>query len=69
MPLYEYRCGACSGEFEAMSSIKDPPLSECPHCGKREVKRLISGSSFVLKGEGWFADGYSKKGGNDGKGE
>ena len=57
MPIYEYECGRC-GSFEHSQSISDKPLSRCPSCGSRKVKRLISASSFHLKGGGWYAQGY-----------
>jgi putative FmdB family regulatory protein len=62
--IYEYKCKneACAVEFEAEQSIKDDPLTSCPHCLGLEVQRLISSNTnFVLKGDGWYADGYSSK--------
>jgi putative FmdB family regulatory protein len=52
MPIYEYRCEHC-GDFEEMQRITDPPLARCPKC-RRKVKRLISNTSFQLKGTGWY---------------
>ena len=59
MPTYEYRCEACSHEFEAFQSIKDERLTDCPQCKKSALERLISGGSFQLKGSGWYKDLYS----------
>ena len=68
MPTYEYRCDACSHEFETFQSIKADRLTECPECGKPTLERLISGGSFQLKGDGWYKDLYSKpKPGGDSK--
>jgi putative FmdB family regulatory protein len=58
MPVYEYECTSCGEHTEAMQKFSDPPLSECPECGG-ELRKLISSTSFVLKGSGWYADGYS----------
>ncbi len=58
MPLYEYECSSCGKQFEEMQSIKDKPLKTCKFCGG-SVQRLISRSSFALKGGGWYRDGYS----------
>lgn len=58
MPVYEYECLQCSKVIEVQQRISDEPLSSCPECGQ-EVKKLISRSSFHLKGNGWYADGYS----------
>lgn len=61
MPIYEYRCMKCNNEFEAMQKFSDAPLGKCPTCGGR-AKRLISRSSFQLKGSGWYLTDYAKKG-------
>ncbi len=59
MPIYEYLCGKCETEFEAEQRITDDPIRSCPHCRSRKVRRLISQTSFVLKGKGWYSDLYS----------
>jgi putative FmdB family regulatory protein len=59
---YEYACEACGHQWEAEQSIKDQPLKRCVSCGKDKAKRLISGGTgFLLKGGGWYADGYGSK--------
>jgi len=58
MPIYEYQCTKCGHEFEVLQKFSDAPLSTCPKC-KGKVKKVISNTSFVLKGSGWYADGYS----------
>ena len=56
---YEYACAACGHEWEAEQSIREAPLKKCPKCGKDQAKRQISrGAGFILKGGGWYADGY-----------
>ena len=65
MPIYEYECPKC-GAFEHSQSIHDRPLHKCPKC-RRNVQRLISASSFQLKGGGWYAHGYQKGGGSEPK--
>ncbi len=65
MPIYEYACKKCDGEFEVSQRITDETLKRylCPHCGKRTaVTKLISRSSFHLKGSGWYATDYGKNG-------
>jgi putative FmdB family regulatory protein len=54
MPIYEYRCGSCSHELEALQKISDSPLRKCPECGKLTLRRLISAPVFRLKGGGWY---------------
>jgi putative FmdB family regulatory protein len=61
MPIYEYLCDKCQREFEVEQRITDAPLRSCPSCRSRKVRRLISQTSFVLKGGGWYSDLYSSK--------
>jgi putative FmdB family regulatory protein len=60
MPIYEYKCLKCHNEFEAMQKFSEEPLKKCVSCGG-PVKRLISRSSFHLKGSGWYMTDYAKK--------
>ena len=59
MPTYEYLCEKCEHEFEREQRMSDPPVKTCPACRSRKVTRLISRTSFVLKGGGWYSDLYS----------
>ena len=63
MPIYEYDCRKC-GPFEVTQSLSEDPLSRCPEC-RSKVTKLISSSSFHLKGGGWYSDGYSAKSDSD----
>ncbi len=67
MPIYEYACEKCEREFEVEQRITEPPVKSCPSCKSRKVKRLISKTSFVLKGGGWYSDLYSSGKGKDDK--
>src|SRR3954447_18118708 len=68
MPIYEYHCKKC-GDFEVMQKMSDAPLSECPTC-RRKVTKLISSTSFQLKGSGWYITDDARKGsGGSGKSE
>ncbi|MCI5131621.1 MAG: zinc ribbon domain-containing protein [Candidatus Electrothrix sp. EH2] len=58
MPVYEYECPACKKVFEVHQGINDSPLTSCSVCGG-EVKKIMSMSSFHLKGGGWYSDGYA----------
>lgn len=61
MPTYEYACDTCGREFEAVKRMSDPAGATCPHCGAERTHRLISHSSFVLKGTGWYLTDYARK--------
>jgi putative FmdB family regulatory protein len=63
MPIYEYECTSCCNVFEVFQRMTEDPLTNCPDCSG-SVKKLVSMSSFQLKGGGWYADGYSSKSSN-----
>lgn len=54
MPIYEYGCGACGHQLEALQKMSDSPLRKCPECGRSQLKRLVSAPQFRLKGSGWY---------------
>lgn len=56
MPIYEYECKSC-GVYEINHKISEPARTRCETCGG-DIRRLISTTSFALKGGGWYADGY-----------
>ncbi|HMK36720.1 MAG TPA: zinc ribbon domain-containing protein [Desulfomonilaceae bacterium] len=63
MPIYEYRCEKCGNEFEEWQKFSDPVVDKCPSCGGLS-RRLISQSTFVLKGTGWYVTDYARKDGS-----
>ena len=67
MPFYEYECTKCHFHTEVLQKISDPPITKCEKCNGN-MKKLISQSTFHLKGSGWYVTDYaSKSGGYDGK--
>lgn len=69
MPIYEYECTKCGHQTEALQKFSDPPLAQCEYCHGKLMK-LMSHSTFHLKGSGWYVTDYaSKSGGNQGKNE
>jgi len=66
MPTYSYLCDACQTEFDKEQRISEDPIRKCPKCGKLKVRRMISSGNFILKGGGWYSDGYggAKSGGS-----
>lgn len=61
MPIYEYGCKKCGKVIEVRQKFSDAPLKKCESC-KGELEKLISASSFVLKGSGWYKTDYASKG-------
>ncbi len=59
MPIYEYQCEECENKFDMLQKITAEPLKECPECGG-PVHKLVSSTSFILKGGGWYATEYGK---------
>lgn len=58
MPVYEYECLDCHEITEIWQGLSEAQLTTCPSC-QGTVKKIISMSSFALKGGGWYADSYS----------
>ena len=58
MPIYEYLCEKCSNHLEIIQKITEEPLTTCPDC-KGQLKKMISNTSFVLKGTGWYVTDYA----------
>ena len=58
MPIYEYRCGACGQEHEVLQKVSEPPLTDCPACGKPQLQKLLTAAGFQLKGSGWYATDF-----------
>ncbi len=57
MPVYEYHCHKCDEVFQVKQRISDDKLTTHESCGG-ELERLISSTSFVLKGGGWYKTDY-----------
>ena len=62
MPTYSYLCDACGGSFEIEQRISEDPIKKCTLCGKPEARRQIVSGNFILKGGGWYSDGYGSGG-------
>ena len=65
MPTYEYRCTACDEHLEVVQSFKDEPLTKCPNCGKKALRKVFSPVGIVFKGSGFYktdSRGGSKRG-------
>jgi putative FmdB family regulatory protein len=60
MPLYEYECRKCGEIEEVLQKFSDKPRTKCRHCSGK-LHKLVSQSSFHLKGTGWYVTDYAKK--------
>jgi putative FmdB family regulatory protein len=60
VPIYEYQCTKCGEVFEAFQKITDDPLTNCKFCSSK-VEKIISHSSFQLKGSGWYLTDYARR--------
>ncbi len=58
MPLYEYKCSACSQACEYLQKFTDPEIKLCPNCGKEALKKQVSATQFQLKGTGWYVTDF-----------
>ncbi len=61
MPIYEYACTKCGHELEVIQKMSDKPLTKCPEC-KGKLEKILSQTSFQLKGSGWYVSDYAGRG-------
>jgi putative FmdB family regulatory protein len=60
MPIYEYECLQCGSVEEALQKFSDKPLAKCRQCSGK-LRKLISNTTFHLKGSGWYVTDYASK--------
>ena len=60
MPIYEYECTECGKIDEVIQKFSDKPLTTCRYCSGK-LHKLISHSSFHLKGTGWYVTDYANR--------
>lgn len=59
MPTYEYLCEACDHSFDEFQAMKDAPLTKCPRCKKKKLRRVIgAGAALLFKGSGFYITDY-----------
>ena len=61
MPIYEYKCTECDHRLEKLQKMSDDPIRDCPQCGKSALTKLVSATSFKLKGSGWYETDFKNK--------
>ena len=62
MPIYEYRCSSCGFQNDFLQKLSEPPLTDCPECGKSTFSKQVTAAGFQLKGTGWYATDFKNKG-------
>ena len=60
MPIYEYLCEKCGSHTEVIQKVNDEPLKRCQKC-RGKLQKVVSRTSFQLKGGGWYLSDYSRK--------
>lgn len=55
MPVYTYRCEECGVQFEQNQRFSDAPLTRCPECGKKSLRKVYTPVGIVFKGSGFYA--------------
>lgn len=62
MPIFAYRCDSCGFQKDVLQKRADPPISECPSCGRATFEKQLSAPAFQLKGGGWYVTDFRDKG-------
>ncbi len=63
MPIYTYRCESCGVQFERHQSFHDSPLTTCPECRKKSLKKVMTPVGIVFKGSGFYATDHKSPSG------
>ena len=64
MPVYTYRCSSCGVQFERHQSFNDAPLTTCPECRKKSLKKVITPTRVIFKGSGFYATDHRSSSGS-----
>lgn len=63
MPIYTYRCESCGVQFEQTQKFSDTPLTRCPECGKKSLRKVYQPVGIVFKGSGFYATDHKSPSG------
>jgi putative FmdB family regulatory protein len=69
MPIYEYRCRQCEAVTDVLQLRASTPPPRCKACQGEDMERLISRTSFQLKGSGWYTSDYARSANAEAKGD
>ena len=62
MPIYAYKCADCGHQMDVIRKVSDPPLTDCPNCGKPALVKQVTAAGFQLKGAGWYVTDFRDQG-------
>ncbi len=62
MPIYAFECAACGHDFDRLQKLSDADPTDCPACGKAELRRQLTAPQFRLSGSGWYETDFKKDG-------
>ncbi|MGY0618480.1 FmdB family zinc ribbon protein [Lysobacter sp. A286] len=62
MPIYAFECAACGHDFDRLQKLSDADPTDCPECGKPQLKRQLTAPQFRLSGTGWYETDFKKDG-------
>ena len=65
MPVYTYRCDNCGVQFERKQSFSEAPLTRCPECNKKELRKVYTPVGIVFKGSGFYATDHRSPSGQN----
>ena len=64
MPIYTYRCENCGVQFERQQSFNDQPLTRCPECSKKTLRKVYQPVGVVFKGSGFYSTDHRSPSGS-----
>jgi putative FmdB family regulatory protein len=64
MPIYTYRCDNCGVQFDRQQHFSDPPLTRCPECSKKALRKVYLPVGIVFKGSGFYATDHRSPSGS-----
>jgi putative FmdB family regulatory protein len=64
MPVYTYRCENCGVQFDRFQSFNDQPLTRCPECNKKSLRKVYTPVGIVFKGSGFYSTDHRSASGS-----
>jgi putative FmdB family regulatory protein len=67
MPTYTYQCDNCGVRFERRQKFAEKPISQCPECSKKTLRKIFTPVGIVFKGSGFYATDHRSPSGQSSK--